>query len=165
MREIIPPEIEPHKAFILAIIGNQTIEPGIRAYRLKIVIYRQYCPDIRCVVLLFIHGRRHYGCKALRKMNLKPGELNMWLKASRIAPLIDERDRPVLRAVDDLTPDFFVSSRNSDALTSPADMQKIDAVLAAGQYTQVSMLLNSLGIQPELDLELKPDVTDCEAAA
>lgn len=89
----------------------------------------------------------------------------MWLKASRIAPLIDERDRPVLRAVDDLTPDFFVSSRNSDALTSPADMQKIDAVLAAGQYTQVSMLLNSLAIQPELDLELKPDVTDYEAAA
>lgn len=89
----------------------------------------------------------------------------MWLKASRIAPLIDERDRPVLRAVDDLTPDFFVSSKNSDALTSPADRQKADTVLTVGQYTQVSMLLNSLGIQPELDLELEPEVRDYEAAA
>lgn len=89
----------------------------------------------------------------------------MWREAARIAPLIDERDRAELRAVDDLTPDFFVSSKNSDALTSPADMQKIDAILAAGQHTQVSMLLNSLGIQPELGLALEPDVTDYEAAA
>lgn len=89
----------------------------------------------------------------------------MWLKASRIAPLIDERDRAELRAVDDLTPDFFVSSKNSDALTSPADRQKADTVLTVGQYTQVSMLLNSLGIQPELDLELEPEVRDYEAAA
>ena len=89
----------------------------------------------------------------------------MWLEAARIAPLIDERDRAELRAVDDLTPDFFVSSKNSDALTSPADMQKIGAILAAGQHTQVSMLLNSLGIQPELGLALEPDVTDYEAAA
>ena len=89
----------------------------------------------------------------------------MWLEAARIAPLIDERDRAELRAVDDLTPDFFVSSKNSDALTSPADMQKIDAILAAGQHTQVSMLLNSLGIQPELGLALEPDVTDYEDAA
>ena len=89
----------------------------------------------------------------------------MWREAARIAPLIDERDRAELRAVDDLTPDFFVSSKNSDALTSPADRQKADTVLTVGRYTQVSMLLNSLGIQPELDLELEPEVRDYEAAA
>ena len=95
---------------------------------------------------------------------LTEGEVSR-IKDGPAASAWEERDRAMLRAVDDLTSDFFVSSKNWDALTFLTDRQKMDLVLTVGQYTQVSMLLNSFGVQPEPDLALDPDVTDYEAAA
>ena len=95
---------------------------------------------------------------------LTEGEVSR-IKYGPAASAWEERDRAMLRAVDDLTSDFFVSSKNWDALTFLTDRQKMDLVLTVGQYTQVSMLLNSFGVQPEPDLALDPDVTDYEAAA
>jgi alkylhydroperoxidase family enzyme len=62
----------------------------------------------------------------------------------------DGRDRALLRAADELHGDFFVSDATWQALSSHYDTQALmDLVFAVGQYTLVSMALNSLGVQLE----------------
>ena len=68
----------------------------------------------------------------------------------------EERDRAMLRVVDDLTRSFFVSDASWAALTFFTDRQKIDLVFTIGQYTQVSMFLNSFGVQLDEGQVLDP---------
>lgn len=68
----------------------------------------------------------------------------------------EERDRAMLRVVDDLTRSFFVSDASWAALTFFTDRQKIDLVFTIGQYTQVSMFLNSFGVQLDEGQTLDP---------
>lgn len=68
----------------------------------------------------------------------------------------DERDRAMLRAVDDLARNFFVSEASWAALAFFTDRQKMDLVFTVGQYTQVSMLLNSFGVQLDEGQTLDP---------
>ena len=67
-----------------------------------------------------------------------------------------ERDRAMLRVVDDLTADFFVSDASWRALDFFTDRQKMDLVFTVGQYTQVSMFLNSFGVQLDPGQTLDP---------
>lgn len=67
-----------------------------------------------------------------------------------------ERDRAMLRATDDLTSDFFVSEASWAALDFLTDSQKMHLVMSVGQYTQVSMMLNSFGIQLDGGQTLDP---------
>ena len=67
-------------------------------------------------------------------------------------------DRAMLRATDDLTSDHFVSEANWAALAPLGDKGRMDLVMTVGQYTQVSMMLNSFGIQVEDGWEVDPDL-------
>lgn len=77
----------------------------------------------------------------------------------------DDRDRAMMRAVDDLTSDHFIRTPNWVALDFFSERQKMDLVFTVGQYTQVSMLLNSFGVQLEEGGALDPDTVDYEARA
>ncbi len=78
------------------------------------------------------------------------------IKAGPDDPSWNEADRAMLRATDDLTRDFHVSDASWAALSSFSDKQKMDLVMTVGQYTQVSMMLNSFGVQLDTGQELDP---------
>jgi 4-carboxymuconolactone decarboxylase len=67
-------------------------------------------------------------------------------------------DRALLRATDELTRDFHVSDESWVALSFLSDKQKMDLVMTVGQYTQVSMMLNSFGVQLDPGQQLDPDL-------
>jgi 4-carboxymuconolactone decarboxylase len=59
-------------------------------------------------------------------------------------------DRTLLRAVDELHDDSFLSDQTWSALAERYDTQQLmDLVFTVGQYHLVSMALNSLGVQLE----------------
>ena len=87
------------------------------------------------------------------------------IKAGPDAEGWEDRDRAILRTVDDLTSGFFVSTNRWNSLGFFTDRQKMDLVLTVGQYTQVSMLLNSFGVQLEDKAALDPDLEAFEVAA
>ncbi|BDW81173.1 carboxymuconolactone decarboxylase [Erythrobacter sp. Dej080120_24] len=64
----------------------------------------------------------------------------------------------MLRAADELHADQFVSQASWDALADLGDKGRMDLVFTVGQYTQVSMMLNSFGIQLEDGDEPDPDL-------
>ena len=68
-------------------------------------------------------------------------------------------DQALLRAADDLHNDQFVSNAVWSALKSHfTEKQCMDVVFTAGQYTQVSMILNSFGVQLDEGQVLDPDL-------
>lgn len=66
----------------------------------------------------------------------------------------------MIRAADELVADHFVSDSTWLALAELGDKGRMDLVFTVGQYTQVSMLLNSFGVQiedgDEIDPQLRP---------
>lgn len=56
-------------------------------------------------------------------------------------------DAALMRVADDLVRDFFVSDATWAGLSDLSERQRMDAVFTVGQYTQVSMFLNSFGVQ------------------
>ncbi|GAB5486720.1 MAG: carboxymuconolactone decarboxylase family protein [Parasphingorhabdus sp.] len=64
----------------------------------------------------------------------------------------------MIRATDELTSDGFVSDSTWDALNELSEKQRMDLVMTVGQYTQVSMMLNSYGVQLDDDLKLDADL-------
>jgi len=72
------------------------------------------------------------------------------IKQGPTAPGLDAFDAVLLRAVDELQDDAFVSDSTWQALSERFDtQQRMDLLFAVGQYRMVSMVLNSLGVQPE----------------
>ncbi len=69
------------------------------------------------------------------------------IKAGPDAPGWSVADAALLRVADDLVRDFFVSDSTWAGLSGLTERQRMDAVFTVGQYTQVSMLLNSFGVQ------------------
>jgi len=67
-------------------------------------------------------------------------------------------DRAILTACDELTRDFFVSDATWAALAELGDKARMDLVMTVGQYTQVSMMLNSYGVQLDEGQTLDPDL-------
>jgi 4-carboxymuconolactone decarboxylase len=67
------------------------------------------------------------------------------------APGWSPRDALLIRAADELHRDAFVSDAVWQALGAAgySDKQRLDAVFTVGQYTMVSMFLNSAGVQLE----------------
>ena len=70
----------------------------------------------------------------------------------------DALDSAIVTACDELVRDHFVSDSTWTALAPLGDKGRMDLVFTVGQYTQVSMMLNSFGVQlesgepdPELD--------------
>lgn len=72
------------------------------------------------------------------------------LKSGPDAPGWSEAESALLRAVDELHTDQFIGDETWQRLGKHYDpRQLIDLVFAVGQYTLVSMALNSLGVQIE----------------
>ncbi len=67
-------------------------------------------------------------------------------------------DAAMLRATDELCADHFVTDASWAALVPLGDKGRMDLVMTVGQYTQVSMILNSFGIQVEEGWEVDPDL-------
>jgi len=70
------------------------------------------------------------------------------------APGWNTFDAAILRGVDELHDDSFLSEASWNALTAQwSTEQVIDFIFAVGQYTLVSMALNSLGVQLDAGVE------------
>lgn len=80
------------------------------------------------------------------------------IKEGPASPLWSDLDRAYLNAADELVRDHFISDDTWAALSSLTDKQKMDVVFTIGQYTQVSMILNSFGVQLDEGLKLDPDL-------
>lgn len=80
------------------------------------------------------------------------------IKAGPTAEGWSKEDAALLQATDELTSDAFITDETWARLAFLSQKQKIDLVLTVGQYTQVSMLLNSLGVQLDAGLTLDPDL-------
>lgn len=77
------------------------------------------------------------------------GEEIARIKAGPDAPGWTPLEAAMLRAADELVSDHFVTDSTWDALAELGDKGRMDLVFTVGQYTQVSMILNSFGIQLE----------------
>lgn len=64
----------------------------------------------------------------------------------------------MLRAADELVSDHHVSDATWEALEELGTKGRMDLAFTVGQYTQVSMFLNTLGIQLEDEDEADPDL-------
>ena len=80
------------------------------------------------------------------------------IKAGPDAADWNNLDRAMLRAIDELTASHFVSDASWAALAPLGDKGRMDLVMTVGQYTQVSMILNSFGIQVEDGWTVDPDL-------
>ncbi len=88
------------------------------------------------------------------------GEEIARIKAGPDAPGWSAADAAILTACDDLSKDYFVSDAAWAALGAHfSDDQRMDLVFTVGQYTQVSMLLNSFGVQLDAGLVADPDLS------
>ena len=86
------------------------------------------------------------------------------IKAGPTATDWSETDRALLRATDELTQDAFITDTTWQALGDFSEKQRMDLVMTVSQYTQVSMMLNTFGVQLDDDLVLDPDLCKGEAA-
>ena len=64
----------------------------------------------------------------------------------------------MLRSADELVANHHVSDATWSALAELGDKGRMDLVFTVGQYTQVSMILNSFGVQVEEGENLDPDL-------
>ncbi|MFN7399476.1 MAG: carboxymuconolactone decarboxylase family protein [Sandaracinobacter sp.] len=73
-------------------------------------------------------------------------------------------DKALLQATDELHRDQFITTPTWNALAVHfSESHRINLIYTTGQYTQVSMLLNTLGVQLDDDLSLDPDLAKPEA--
>jgi 4-carboxymuconolactone decarboxylase len=92
------------------------------------------------------------------RAGITPDEISA-IKTGADAPLWSPADAALIRACDDLHANQFVSDKSwSDLKVHFSERQCMDCVLTAGQYTLVSMLLNTLGVQLDEGQTLDPDL-------
>jgi 4-carboxymuconolactone decarboxylase len=81
------------------------------------------------------------------------------VKLGAAAPGWSNADAALLRATDDLHREQFITEAVWAELAQYfQERQRMDMVFTAGQYTQVSMLLNSFGVQLDEGQVLDPDL-------
>jgi alkylhydroperoxidase family enzyme len=81
------------------------------------------------------------------------------IKLGADAPGWSAPDAALLRAADDLHRQQFITEPVwSELARHLSEPQRMDAVFTVGQYTQVSMLLNSFGVQLDQGQVLDPDL-------
>ena len=78
------------------------------------------------------------------------------IKSGPTAPDWSPLDRAILRASDELVQDHFMTDATWRDLAELGDTGRTDLVFTVGQYTQVSMILNSLGVQLDPGQRLDP---------
>ena len=81
------------------------------------------------------------------------------IKLGADGPNWSAADRALLRATDDLHAGQFITDATWQALAAHFQpRQCMDVVFTVGQYTQVSMILNSFGVQLDEGQVLDPDL-------
>jgi alkylhydroperoxidase family enzyme len=85
------------------------------------------------------------------------------IKQGPSAPGWSAIDAAILSACDELVGNHHVSDATWAALAPLGDEGRMDLVYTVGQYTQVSMLLNSAGVQLDPILEPDPDLDPRQA--
>ena len=81
------------------------------------------------------------------------------IKLGADAPGWSKADAALLRATDDLHREQFITEPVWEELARHfQERQRMDMVFTAGQYTQISMLLNSFGVQLDEGQVLDPDL-------
>jgi 4-carboxymuconolactone decarboxylase len=81
------------------------------------------------------------------------------IKTGAEASVWSAADAALIRACDELHARQFISDETWTALkTHFSERQCMDVVFTAGQYTQVSMMLNTFGVQLDEGQELDPDL-------
>ena len=81
------------------------------------------------------------------------------IKLGAGAPGWNAKDVLLLKASDELHHDHFISEVTWSALRNNfTEKQCMDVVFTAAQYTQVSMILNSFGVQLDAGMTLDPDL-------
>ena len=80
------------------------------------------------------------------------------IKEGPTDPAWSDQDRVLLQATDELTADAFITDGTWAALDGFSEKQRMDLVMTIAQYTQVSMMLNSFGVQLDEDLTLDNDL-------
>jgi 4-carboxymuconolactone decarboxylase len=81
------------------------------------------------------------------------------IKIGADAPGWSEADAALLRATDDLHRQQFITEPVwAELVQHFGEHQRMDVVFTAGQYTQVSMMLNSFGVQLDEGQILDPDL-------
>lgn len=81
------------------------------------------------------------------------------IKQGADAPGWSAADAALLRAADELHKDQFVTDATWNELGRHfSQKQQMDVVFTAGQYTQVSMMLNTFGVQLDAGQTLDPDL-------
>ena len=83
---------------------------------------------------------------------IKQGSGKLGADAPGWSPL----DAAILTACDELVRDHFVGDGTWAALAPLGDKGRMDLVFTVGQYTQVSMMLNSFGVQLDPGQTLDP---------
>lgn len=92
------------------------------------------------------------------RMGLTEEEVSR-IKLGPEAPGWSEADTALLRASDELHRDQFVTDSTWAALNRHfSSRQCMDVVFTAGQYTQISMMLNTFGVQLDEGQTLDPDL-------
>ncbi len=81
------------------------------------------------------------------------------IKKGADAPGWSAADKALLAASDELHKGQFISDATWKALSEHfSQKQRMDVVFTAGQYTQVSMILNTFGVQLDEGQTLDPDL-------
>ena len=100
-----------------------------------------------------------------RRSGLGPEEIES-IKAGPDSPRWSGADKALMQASDELHHDQFITPATWAALKQHFnDKQCMDVVFTAAQYTQVSMMLNTFGVQLDEGLVLDPDLDRRPAAA
>lgn len=97
-----------------------------------------------------------------RRIGLREGLTEAEIAAIKAGPAAgawSAADAALIRACDELHADQFISDATwADLGRTLDDKQRMDVVFTVGQYTQVSMMLNSFGVQLETPADLDPDL-------
>src|SRR5205085_1353904 len=81
------------------------------------------------------------------------------IKEGADAPGWSPQDALLMRASDELHADQFITDATWKGLRAAfSEKQCMDLVMTAGQYTQVSMMLNTFGVQLDEGQVLDPDL-------
>jgi alkylhydroperoxidase family enzyme len=99
-----------------------------------------------------------------RRIGLEAGLTEDEISAIKVGPdgaSWSEPDALILSATDQLCRSHFIDDATWQGLGQHFDeKQRMDLVFTIAQYTQVSMILNTFGVQLETPEDLDPDLTD-----
>jgi alkylhydroperoxidase family enzyme len=121
-------------------------------------------PREREIVILRIGFlcRSGYEFAQHRRIGLDQGMTPFEVAAVKVGaddPVWSEADAALIRACDELHRDQFIGEATWAALSRHIDeKQRMDLVFTVAQYTQVSMILNTFGVQLETPADLDPDL-------